>query len=453
MTRVIDGAPAEFYTGPVTSTALEKDVPRVTWGRALRDWPSLRRDPLRTLATWQRARGPVYRLPGRRPVLALSDPRDIQHVLSTRQPNYHKGGNFELTRETLGQGLVTSNGPHHDQQRRRLGSLFQRSKWTDLPTLVRLEAERVIHDWRGGGPVDVSRETARVAIGVVGRALFGLDLFGRAPDIADAYLAGQRYLAAGAFSLWPAWSRWRRRASFRRATAAIVAVGEHVLAAAERGGARSDFLETLLSARDEAGRPLDRKLLRDEIITFLGAGHETTGGALGWTFDLLFRYPAAWRRLAEESRATAVPTPYAEACLLEAMRLRPPVWCLGRRAQDTDRLPSGALVEAGAHVVVFPHVLNWDPAHFADPMEFRPERFLPGADASAPYAFLPFGAGPRSCLGEGFATIEMTTLLHHFVRRFDWEPAEAGAARAEALVSLRPRDGVWARVRERTTSA
>lgn len=175
---------------------------------------------------------------------------------------------------------------------------------------------------------------------------------------------------------------------------------------------------------------------------------------MGWTFDWLFRHPAAWRRLVDESRASETPPLYAEACLLEGMRLRPPVWCLGRRAQETDRLPSGAVVPAGAHVVIFPHVLNWDPAHFRDPMEFRPERFLPGgSDAPSPYAFLPFGAGPRSCLGEGFAMMEMTNLLHHYVRRLDWEPAGTGTARPEALVSLRPRDGVWARVRERTVSA
>lgn len=444
----------EFYTGPMPPAVLDRAVPRVTWGRALRDWSSLRRDPLGTLAAWRRERGPVYRLPGRRPVLALSDPRDIQHVLATRQPNYHKGGNFELTRDTLGQGLVTSNGAHHDQQRRRLGSLFQRSKWPDLPGLVRVEAERVTRDAPARGPVDVSRETARIAIGVVGRALFGMDLFDRASSIADAYLEGQRYLAGGAFSFWPGWNRWIRRSAFRRATVRIVAEGEHILTRAERGGARSDFLEALLTARDDAGRPLDRKLLRDEIITFLGAGHETTGGAMGWTFDWLFRNPAAWRRLVDESRASETPPLFAEACLLESMRLRPPVWCLGRRAQETDRLPSGAVVPAGAHVVVFPHVLNWDAAHFRDPMEFRPERFLPGAsEGPAPYAFLPFGAGPRSCLGEGFAMIEMTNLLHHYVRRFDWEPVGTGTARPEALVSLRPRDGVWARVRERTISA
>jgi len=429
-------------------------TPRVTWPRALRDWPALRRDPLRVLNDWRRARGAVYRLPGRRCVLALSDPRDIQHVLATRQPNYHKGGNFELTRDTLGQGLVTSNGPHHDQQRRRLGSLFQKGKWGDLPALARAEADRLTRDWPGRSPVELGRETARIAIAVVGRALFGRDLTDRADAIAESFLAGQRYLAAGAFSLWPAWSRWRRRKAFRGATAAIIAAGEDILSAAERDAAPSEFLNALFSARDDQGRPLDRKLIRDEIITFLGAGHETTGGTVAWTFDLLFRHPAVMQRLVDEARSSETPAPYMEWCLLEAMRLRPPVWCLGRRAQTDDHLPSGTAVPAGAHVVIFPHVLNWDPAIFHDPEAFRPERFSPeSAGGPPPYAFLPFGAGPRSCLGEGFATLEMTTLLHFFVRRFDLRPVRRGAARAEALVSLRPRGGVWARVRARGGSA
>lgn len=428
--------------------------PRVSWPRALRAWLALRRDPLRVLWDWRRAHGAVYRLPGRRCVLALSDPADIQHVLATRQPNYHKGGNFDLTRDTLGQGLVTSNGAHHDQQRRRLGSLFQRGKWGDLPALVRAQADRFTRDWPDRAAVDVGRETARIAIAVVGRALFGCDLADRADAIADAYLAGQRYLAAGAFSLWPSWSRRRRRKSFQTATAAIVAVGEDILSAAEKGAASSDFLETLRAARDEQDRPLDRKLIRDEIITFLGAGHETTGGTMAWTFDLLFQNPSARRRLAEEARRSEAPTPYVEWCLLEAMRLKPPVWCLGRRAQEADRLPTGTWVPAGAHVVIFPHVLNWNPDFFEDPKAFRPERFSPeAAGGPPPYAFLPFGAGPRSCLGEGFATIELTTLLHFFFRRFDFTPLHGAPARAEALVSLRPRDGVWARVKARSASA
>lgn len=429
-------------------------TPRVSWGDALRDWPGLKRDPLGVLRNWHRIHGAVYRLPGRKTVLALSDPRDIQHVLSTRQSNYLKGGNFELTRETLGRGLVTGNGEHHDRQRRLLASLFQRAKWADLPALVRAEADRVMSDWPERSPVELGRETARIAIGVIGRALFGQDLFSQAARIAEAFLAGQRYLAAGAFSFWPAWSRWRRTGAFAKASAAIVAVGEEILSAAERGESRSEFLETLLSAKDGTGRPLDRKSIRDEVITFLGAGHETTGGAMAWTFDFLFRHPADGKSLAAEARSSETPTPAVEWCLLESMRLRPPVWCIGRRAQDEDRLPSGTLVPSGAHVVIFPHVLNGDPGYFPDPETFRPARFAPDASGGPPpYAFLPFGAGPRSCLGEGFALIELTTLLHHFIRRFDLTPTTDRPARPEALVSLRPRDGVWARAVPRAPSA
>jgi len=441
----------------VTSSVLIDDearsVPRISWARALCDWPRLRRDPLSVLSAWRDRRGACFRLPGRRPVFAITDPADVRHVLVTRQPFYPKGGNFELTRETLGDGLVTSNGPLHDRQRRLLAPVFLRGKWDALPAAVEAEAERAATEWTRRENVDLARESARVAIQVVGRVFFGLDLAPRVEEIQEAFLAGQHYMAAGAFSFWPGWVRRRWRPAFQRATAAVVRVGEDILAAAERGEARTDFLETLMRARDSHGAPLPRKLLRDEIITLLGAGHETTGAAIGWTFDRLFQHPGPWAAFQREAREGSNAGSFVRACLLESMRLRPPVWCLGRRAMESDRLPSGVDVPAGAHVVIFTHLLNTDPRHFTNPAVFRPERFVDAENGGAPpFSFLPFGGGPRSCLGENFAMVEMISMMRFWVRRFDLAPISAAPARPQPLVSLRPRGGVWARVRPRPST-
>lgn len=429
-------------------------VPGVSRWRWALEFSGLHRNPLGALTSWRGRFGPLFRLPTSRPVVVLADPADVRHVLVANPANYPKGGNFELTRETLGEGLVTSNGPWHDLQRRRLRPLFQKGRLPDLPALTRDTADRVTALWGNGAEVDVSAAMSRIALTVAGGALFNVDLLDRAETIGEAYLAGQRYMAAGAFTPWSAWSRRRRRGSFERATAALAALGEDLIDATAGAITPTPFLETLRAATDEANRPIARKRVRDEILTFLAAAHETVATALTWTLRLIAERPDLHRGLQEEAdRGEAGPFSLTQRALREAMRLWPPVWCLGRRVAEADRLPSGVSLPAGAHVLIFPHLLSRSPAYFPDPERFDPDRFTEkSAAAIPPGVYFPFGVGARSCLGEAFAMTEMTALLAYLFKRFSFE-AFAAAARPEWLVTLWPGEGMRSRVSRRPVSA
>ena len=437
-------------TGP---TDIVVRVPRVSRWRWARDYPRLRRDPLGPLSDWLRRYGPIFQFPTARPVVVLSDPADVRHVLVANAAQYPKGGNFELTRETLGEGLVTSNGPWHDLQRRRLLPLFQKGRLSDLPDLTRETAERVTASWRDGDAVNVVGAMSRIALTVAGGALFKVDLLDRAEGIAEAYLAGQRYMAAGAFAPWRGWSRWFRRRSFRRATAALVALGEDLIEATGSGAPATPFVEALRTATDETDRPVARKRVRDECLTFLAAAHETVATALTWTVRSIAERPDLHRALAREADAgEAGPFSLAQRSLREAMRLWPPVWCLGRRVEAADRLPSGVALPAGAHVVIFPHLLSRSPDYFPEPDRFDPDRFTEKrAREIPPGVYFPFGAGARSCLGEAFAMAEMSALLVHLFQRFSFERF-AEPPRPEWLVTLWPGGGMRTRATRRPVS-
>jgi cytochrome P450 len=225
-----------------------------------------------------------------------------------------------------------------------------------------------------------------------------------------------------------------------------------------------DFLSMLLLAQDEDdGAVMTDEQVRDEVMTLLVAGHETTANALSWTLYLLARHPEARRRLEQEVSAVLdgrppafedlARLPYTLAVLKEAMRHFPPVYLLGRRALR-DVPVGGDRIEKGELVMVNIHAMHRRPEYFPDPEAFRPERFLDGAEASIPrYAYLPFGAGPRVCIGNHFALMEGHLALASLAQRVQLDLPPGARVTPEALITLRPRGGLPMRVRRRAPAA
>ena len=210
----------------------------------------------------------------------------------------------------------------------------------------------------------------------------------------------------------------------------------------------------MLAANDaREGAPADDRQLRDEIMTMILAGHETTANALTWIWVLLATHPAAGARLAEELShvvgdapltAEAVDKlPYTEALIREALRLFPPAWVFERQAVAADRV-GDIDIPAGWLVAISPWLLHRDPQIYPDPEAFRPERFL-GGEAPGRYAYLPFGAGPRVCIGGGFALLELKIIVASLASRFHVDVAEPGGIAPRAGITLRPASPVWAR--------
>jgi cytochrome P450 len=405
-----------------------------------------------------------------------------REILVTRQDEFGKGIEYELLRLALGDGLLTSEGELWRRQRtlvqpmfakRHLGAFTGHMTRATVDAIAALEAE--VPD---GATVDVAGRMMALTLDVVGRALFGADLagdtsrrVGRAmDDVLGLSTKMARRPRTFAASLLPGmdlrramWANPEARRFFRALDELDRVIGgllDARTAAAEPG---QDLLGLLLGARDEAtGEPMSRRQVRDELMTFMGAGHETTANALAWTWRQLARHPEARERLQAEvddvlgDRVPAMDDvdrlPWTRACVEETMRLFPPVWTVGRRALDDLEL-GGFSIPRDSSVFVLIRMVHRDPAVWADPEGFDPRRFLPEAARGRPRsAFLPFGAGRRICVGSSFATIEAVLLAAMLARRFTFELPRAERLEEEATITLRPRGGLPMVVRRRATA-
>ncbi|HMK72502.1 MAG TPA: cytochrome P450 [Myxococcaceae bacterium] len=431
-------------------------------------WPGqlllrLQRDPLGFFEEAHRAHGDVVRFAfGRETVYLLSHPELVQEVLVTKAQAFHKGLGLERARILLGGGLLTSEGAFHLRQRRLLQPAFHRSRIAGYAQAMVDIAQAAADRWSPEAELDVAEEMMRVTLGVVARTLFGAEVEGTAADVGRALtdtlgLFGALSLPFGELVLRLPLPAVRR---FKRGRARLDAEVARIVAQRRAGGGdRGDLLSMLLAARDDEGRPMTDGQLRDEVMTLFLAGHETTANALAWTFHLLGANPEVERALHAELDAvlgTRRPTaedpsrlPVTTAVLSEALRLYPPAWVLGRRAQEAVRLADGTLIPAGALAVLSPFVVQRDARWFSDPLAMRLDRWMPEGRADRHrFAYFPFGAGTRSCIGEAFAWMEGTLVLAVLARTWRLSPVPGARVSTEPRITLRPK-GLRMRVSRR----
>jgi cytochrome P450 len=417
----------------------------------------LRRDFLGTLERARRDHGDVVRFvvgpPGlRQSVYAVFHPDDVRRVLQTEADAYRKDNVFyEEVRWALGDGLLNSQDERWLRQRRFIQPLFTRRRIAGYADAMADEAQRIVAAWRppaaDGREIDVHEEMSRLTLRVVGRLLFGADVEDAVPVIRYAFpILGDhaRRRAHSAIRVPHAWpTPANRRAA--GAQAALRGVCDGLIArrrAAPGEGAGDDLLTLLVAARDGDER-LDDAEIRDQILIFLLAGHDTTAIALTFALFLLGRHPEAQRRLQDEVDAVVgegMPTaadveslPYTAMVLKEAMRLYPPAPALGRRTANGD-VVDGFALPAGADVVLSSWVTHRHPAFWPEPERFDPERFAPEREAGRHrHAWFPFGAGPRACIGQYFSMLEAAIALAMIVRAYDVR------ARPDVQIPLAPR--------------
>jgi len=370
------------------------------------------------------------------PVYVLADPDAVRHVLVTGHRNYTKGFGIERVRLLLGNGIMVSEGELWSRQRRMVQPAFQRHELAGFVDGMRRRTEALVAEWAGaaraGRRVNVTEALSDVTLGIVLEAVLGEDL--------------QRLGATDAEHPFAVVARETARdLGFARRFRALAGVVRDVVrarrGAGEAGDGRPrDLLGAMMAARDKAtGAPMGEREIVDEVLTLIVAGHETTASALNWAWYLLARHPQAQARLHEEVDALTVDAPSARLLALawprqvlqEAMRLYPPGWMFTRRAIGPDRV-CGFDVPAGTDVLVCAWLVHRHPEIWDDPEAFRPERFAPAAVAARPrFSYLPFAAGPRHCVGEHFAMVEMQLHLALVARRLrlvDESPAPAAVA-------------------------
>ena len=422
--------------------------------------PALARD---ALGVFERARplGDVVRLavPGRRLLFVLADPAHVRHVLQENHPNYRRTPFHDRLKTVMGEGLVTSEGELWRRQRRLLQPAFRAERIRRFVETMGAVAAEMVQRWdaaaAAGRVLDVSREMSDLALDIAVRCMFGQERRGGDAAISAALHEVQVWLAGRFWSLAPDWTERlpapaNRR--FRRALATLdAAVGRIVadrLAAAEVG---DDLLGMLLAAQGEENTGTDAGQVRDEAMTMLLAGHETSAAALTWVWHLLSLHPEVAEAVGDEAARVlgGRPAPGADdvgelaltrAVVQETMRLFPPVGWFGRLAAGPDRI-GGFDIPAGAILALSPWLVQRDPRFWPDPARFDPSRFAAGA-RPAPYTYFPFGGGPRTCLGNHFAMAEMLAALAVLAPRFRLRHASTAPVRPELLVTLRPAGGL-----------
>jgi cytochrome P450 len=414
----------------------------------------MRRDPIGLLERAATA-GDVVRLTMPRfPVYLVNHPELVWDVLVTGHHDFMKGPTMQAAKRLLGEGLLTSEDELHRRQRRLIQPMFHHERIVGYATAMTELADVAASRWPAGRIIDIHAEMAGLTLAIVGRTLFGADVDEERVRTVRAALAEILAQFNRVFSPFLPLTERLPLPSTRRFNRAR-SVFDHTIGSMidlRRGeGAQGDDLLSLLLGASEDGRSMDDRQVRDEAITLFLAGHETTGNALTWTWYLLSRHPEVERRVHEEVDrvlGTRPPTPadlpslpVIDRVIAESMRLYPPAWAIGRRAIARHDL-GGVLVDRESVLIVSPWLLHHDPRWWRDPQRFDPDRFAPEHSSRPRHAYIPFGGGPRMCIGDGFARMEAALLVASIARRWRFELDPTQRVALQPVVTLRPRYGM-----------
>jgi cytochrome P450 len=381
-------------------------------------------------------------------------------VLVTSQKDYAKQSRgYMVLRKLLGNGLVTSEGSFWLRQRRIAQPAFHRDRIIGFADVMRTATREMLHAWQprieSGSAFDVHDEMMKLTLRIVGETLLSADVTGAARDVGDALTELLHQAITRTRSVFWVPDAWPTPANrrFHHARGVLDDVVLGIIHARRTSGEdKPDLLSMLMNAVDEeTGERMDDVQLRDEVMTLFLAGHETTSNALTWTLWQLANLPEIESKLraeiddvthgAEPSVEHVMRMPYLDAVLKESMRLYPPVWIVTRSA-SVDDVIGGYRIGKGDFVFLSPWVTHRHPKLWPNPTTFDPTRFLVDDDTRPKYAYFPFIGGPRKCIGDFFATLEMKLLLTMILQRVRLTLVPDHVVVPEPVITLRPKDGV-----------
>lgn len=422
----------------------------------LGDLRGFQRDRLGFLTRLAREHGDVatFRI-GPYRIWQLARPDLVRDVLVTHPDRFRKGPVLQRARMVLGEGLLTAEGDTHRRHRRVLQAVFHPHRVTGYAASMATHAAERSERWKPGEAVDLHAETVRTTVTVAGETLLGTDVDADV-DTVEAAIAD--LLAAYRLAFVPfGWHLQRLPVGpvrqLRRGHAALDGLIARLIAA-RRAEPGEDLLSSLVAGAhvEEDHPPLTEAEVRDEALTLLLAGHETTANALTFAFHLLASHPEVEERLHAEVDAVLagrVPDsddvqrlPVTRGVFAEALRLYPPSWAMGRQA-TTEHAADGRAIPAGDLVLLPQWVVHRDPRWWPEANRCVPDRWL--SESRRREGFFPFGGGVRQCIGEGFAWTEGTLALATVARRWRLRPVHGRPLRLDPVITLRPRDGLWMR--------
>jgi cytochrome P450 len=394
----------------------------------------------------------------------ISHPDYVRQVLVDEADKFYKAPIYrDLLSYFLGNGLLTSDGDFWRRQRKLAQPAFHTKRIQSYAGVMVDYTARLLSEWQPGQMRDLNRDMTRLTLSIVAKTLFNADIEKDANRIGNALtdiLEVTTKRIQSPIQVIPDWipteGNKRRKAAVRELDAIVLGMIEQRRAANEDQG---DLLSMLMLARDDAGQGMTDQQLRDEAVTIVLAGHETTANALSWTWYLLAQHPEAEATLhAELDRVLGgrLPTtddlrqlPYAEMVIKESMRLYPPIPSFARLAME-DLVIGGYSVPKGMIVSMAPHVIHRDPRWYPEPDEFRPERFTREFEKSLPKgAYLPFSTGPRICIGNSFAMMEAVLILATIAQRYRLVLVPGQTITPHAALTLRPQPNIQVKLEER----
>lgn len=387
------------------------------------------------------------------PFVLLARADLVQSVLVEQADAFDKAPPLPLVGEVVGNGVfsVLARNGAHQKRRRLLQPAFAPRRSSDyVPTMIEY-SNRLIAEWRDGEEIEMWHEMARLTLGIAGRAFFGVDLWEDSLEIARGMdelfvLFGEELKAPFPLPLWIPTPHARR---VKRSAATLHRAVERIIADRRKSGEdRGDFLSSLFALRQENGAPLSDREMRDEAMTMLIAGHETTAGALTWMFYELVRHPDMMERARQEAQQVLgerEPTlddlekmPLAMQIWKETLRLYPSADTMSVRVALRDVQIGGFPIPKGTLVLISPDVLHQRNDVFPDALQWRPERFAAQNEKSLPrYSYLPFGGGARVCIGQHFATTEAQLVLSTLLRQVRFENLNTDV-QPQAVFTMRP---------------
>ena len=397
------------------------------------------------------------------PAYLAIHPDSIREVLVTKASSFERGQlDYRILSRFLGDGLLTSEGDFHKRQRKLVQPAFHAKRIQAYADTMVEYAEKMLATWQSSQIRPIDDDMMRLTMFIVSKTLFDADVS------EDAVVAGraihdlQKVTNNDYHRTFP-WPKWLPTADNRKRQKAVHnldSIIQKIIAERRQTNEdKGDLLSMLLLAQDEDGSPMTDKQLRDEVVTLFSAGHETTSNTLTWTWYLLSQHPQAEAKLHEElDRVLAGRSPeladlphltYTLMVIKEAMRLYPPAWLIGRMAlEDVDigdyRIPKGS------RIFISPYAIHRMPTYFPKPDRFEPERWLPEKEAALPkYAYIPFGAGPRICIGNSFAMMEAHLLLATIAQQYKLSLVPGQKVVPEALITMSPEFGLSMRVEKR----
>lgn len=401
--------------------------------------------------------GPLY-------LYQINDIEAVYDILVGQAAKFEKTElDRAILRQSTGNGLLGIEGETHRRERKFVQPIFHSKRIESYAQIIIDYALKTVDSWRDGQVLDVHEQMAHLTMLIIAKTLYDADLSGKAGGVGEAMhelteVGNDQFIQGFIIPPWiPVRQNRRWQSAVKRLDSLLLPVIEERRKSGEDHG---DLLSMLIQAQDEdSGQRMTDRQLRDEVVTLFTAGHETTSNTLSWTLFLLAKHPEIEAKLLAELTsvlAGRTPTmadlkalPYLDFVIKESMRLYPPAWALfGRKAIETTTL-KGFEIPSYARIFILPYVIHRNPAYFPDPETFRPERWANDFEKTLPrYAYFPFGGGAHVCIGNSFALLEARLILAIIVGRYHLSMAGADPE-PDALITLRPKDGVTMRVMAR----